>query len=227
MWRAVARARTSAWSTGEYSAADARHDVCQGKDSCGLQGAWAAKSGAGSLLREPLAGCVHVHVLEEGWECPFCETEALHHGPVALDSGEGAEVRVCVLRRFVQGSAGLSSPPPSPGCCSLVASGFCCHARDVFLHGKMFCDCGHRELHRLPTSLVDLAPTLRNCCPWRRWADRDALSSRCDRKAFQNDVHGHVAMGTGDVPSVNDATRDWHPFPVEHTDALQHQRRTL
>ena len=53
---------------------------------------------------------------------------------------------MCVLRRFVQSSAGLSSPAPSP------TSGFCCHARDVLLHGNVFCDCGHRELHRLPTS---------------------------------------------------------------------------
>ena len=51
---------------------------------------------------------------------------------------------MCVLRCFVQGSAGLSSTAPSP-----AAAG--CHARDVLLNGNVFCDCGHREMYRLPT----------------------------------------------------------------------------
>ena len=37
-------------------------------------------------------------------------------------------------------------------CRWLVASRFSCHARDDLLHANMFCDCGHRELHRLPIS---------------------------------------------------------------------------
>ena len=58
---------------------------------------------------------------------------------------------MCVLR-FVQDSAGLSSPAPSPAPSPAAASGFCCHACHVLLHGNVFCDCGHRELHQLLTS---------------------------------------------------------------------------
>ena len=37
-------------------------------------------------------------------------------------------------------------------CRWLVASRFCDRGHhDVFLHDNVFCDCGHRELHRLPT----------------------------------------------------------------------------
>ena len=41
------------------------------QDSCGFQGARAAKSDTGSLVRETLAGGVDVRVLEEGWERPL------------------------------------------------------------------------------------------------------------------------------------------------------------
>ena len=54
----------------------------------------------------------------EKWECPFGEAGALRHGPVGLDVGEDQNPPspggMCVLRRFVQNSAGLSSPAPSP-----------------------------------------------------------------------------------------------------------------
>ena len=61
------------------------------RTAAGSRGARAAQSGTGSLLRDPLAGCVDVRVLEEGWECLFCEAEALRRGPVTLDAGKGAE----------------------------------------------------------------------------------------------------------------------------------------
>ena len=59
---------------------------------------------------------------------------------------------MCVLRRFVQGSAGLSSPAPSPASAGSSPAGSATAVHhDVLLHGNVFCDCGHRELHRLPT----------------------------------------------------------------------------
>ena len=145
-------------SSTAHSAADAGHDVYQGQDSCGFQGARAAKSGTGSLVREPLAGCVDVRVFEEGWECPLCEAKALHHGPVGLDAGERAEPLLHLTRHvrlapLCTGLSWLIVTSTIASCRWLVASRFCdcCH-RDVLLHDNVFCDCGHRELHRLPTS---------------------------------------------------------------------------
>ena len=139
-----------------HFAADTGHDVCQGQDNCGFQGARAAKSGTGSLAREPLAGCVDVHVLEEGWESPFCEAAALRHGPVGHDAGKGAEP-LPHLRRHVRlaplctGLSWLVSTSTIASYRWLVASRFCDRGHhDVFLHDNVFCDCGHRELHRLP-----------------------------------------------------------------------------
>ena len=141
-----------------HSAADAGHDVCQGQDSCGFQGARGAKSGIGSFVREPLVGGVDVRVLEEGWECPLCEAEALRHGPVALDAGERAEPLLHLWRhvRLAPLCAGLSwlvVTSTIASCRWLVASRFCdCGHHDVLLHDNVFCDCGHHELHRLPMS---------------------------------------------------------------------------
>ena len=135
----------------------------------------------GVLCENHLREEVDVQVLEEGWECPFCEAEALHHGPVGHDAGEGAEPLLHLKRhvRLAPLCTGLSwlviartIVSTIASCRWLVASRFSwfcdCGHRDVLLHGNVFCDCGHRELHRLPTSppmLVALAPDLRRCGP--------------------------------------------------------------
>ena len=80
---------------------------------------------------------------------------------------------MCVLRRFVQGSAStIASCIASTiaSCRWLVASRFCCHARDALLHGNMVCDCGHRaaSIAHVAATLVDLAPPLQHRGPWRR-----------------------------------------------------------
>ena len=126
----------------------------------------------------------------------------------------------CVLRRFVQGSAGLSSPAPSPAPSPAVdGSSPAGSAAKLAMPPNEFCDCGHRELHRLPT----LPPR------WWIWP-----------QLFNTAVHGVDELAeplspinaTGrppnttctdtrpweqDVPSVHGATRDWHPPPDKHT----------
>ena len=136
-----------------HPAADAGHDVGRGQDSCGFQGARAAKSGTGSCeihLRE-VSMCV---CSKKGGSALFAKRR--HHGPVGLDTGDGAEPLLHVKRhvRLAKLCTGLSWLVVTSTIASsrwLVASRFCCHARDVILHGNVFCDCGHRELHRLPT----------------------------------------------------------------------------
>ena len=121
-----------------------------------------------------------MRVLEEGWECPLCEAEALRHGPVALDAGARAGTTPSP-RAACASCAALCRAQLAcrhqhrrqlhrqqlASCRWFVTSGFSCHARDDLLHGKLFCDCGHRDvllhsnvvcdcghrgLHRLPTS---------------------------------------------------------------------------
>ena len=197
-----------------HSAADAGHNVCQGHDSCGFQGARAPQSGTKSLLRDPIAGCVHVRVLEERWVCSFFEAETLRHGPAAHDAGEGAEpllhlrrhVRLAPLctrlsRLVVTSTSPAASPAASPavacsspaGSAAKLATPFCtatCSATAAIVH---------RELHPLPTS-----------SRWWIWPQLfdtavhgvGELPKR-SRNASQHDVHGHVAVGAGDVPSVH------------------------
>ena len=100
---------------------------------------------------------------------------------------------------------------------STIASRFSWHARDDLLHGNMFCDCGHRELHRLPTS------------PPRWWLRPqlfDTAVRPCRHSARLEGLPGHVAMGAEDVLSAHGATRDWSPPPVGHDAAIQDQRKT-
>ena len=111
----------------------------------------------GVLCENHLRGCVDVHVLEEGWERTFCEAEALPHGPVRHDAGKGAEP-LLHLRRHVHlaplctGLSWLVITSTIASCNWLVASRFCDRGHhDVLLHDNVLCDCGHRELHRLPT----------------------------------------------------------------------------
>ena len=126
------------------------------------------------LCESHLRKVVNVGELEEGWECPLCEAEALRHGPVGLEAGERAEP-LLHLRRHVRlaplctGLSWLVVASTIASCRWLVASRFCDRGhRDVLLHDNVFCDCGHRELHRMPTTLVAPAPDLRHCGPWRR-----------------------------------------------------------
>ena len=130
-----------------HSAADAGNDVCQGQDSCGFQGARAAESVTGSLLREPLAGGVDVRVLD-----------GRSGGTASWSSWERAEP-LLHLKRHVRlaplctGLSWLIIASTIASCCSLVASTPCdCGHHDVLLHDNVFSDCGHRELHRLPMS---------------------------------------------------------------------------
>ena len=110
----------------------------------------------------------------------FARAEALRHGPVGLDAGERAEP-LPHLRRHVRlaplctGLSCLSSPAPSPaaspapspaiagsspaGSAATLAMTFSmavCSATAVIAMSSCtatcFCACGHRELHRLPTS---------------------------------------------------------------------------
>ena len=115
---------------------------------------------------------------------------------------------MCVLRRFVQGSAGLSSTQhhrqaASASCRWFVTNGFLAMA---LLHSNMFGSARQRSatvvivrLHRLPTStpaLVDLAPALRHCGFLASMSSpRRCSPVNASGRPPQHDVPGHVAMG--------------------------------
>ena len=169
------------------------------------------------LCENHLAGGVDVRVLEEGWECPLCEAETLHHGPL-------------VLRRFVQGSAGFSSPAPSPApspaatgssparsATAVIAMSSCtatCSA-SVAIVSCIGCPRRHHAGGSGPRS-----STLRSMASMSR-------PRPCRHSVRLEGLPTRGAMGAEDVLSVHGATRDWSPHPVEHDAALEHQRRTL
>ena len=206
-----------------------------------------ARTAAGSKERgrpraEPEVFCEnHLRVCRcaRGWRCPFfCEAEALHHCPVGLDAGEGAEPltlgEMCVLRLFVQGSAGLSSPAPSPAA-SPAPSPAASPAPSPDVAASPASSAATLAMSSC-TATCSATAAIVSCigCPRRHHTGGSCLSSPTLRsmasmssiqrvwKASHHDVHGHVAMGAEDAPSVHGATRDWHPPPVEHADALLH-----
>ena len=106
-----------------------------------------------------------MRVLEEGWKYLFREADTPRHGPVALDAGKGAEPLLSPHAAYASCAALYRAQlarhrqhdrqhhrSTIVSCRWLVTSWSCCHGRDVLLHRNVLCDCGKRELHRLPTS---------------------------------------------------------------------------
>ena len=211
-----------------HSAADARHGVCQGQDSCGFQEARAAPE---VFCENHLRVCVDVCVLEEGWEVYFYFTKRRHCAMVQSRLTRAKEQNhsftsggMCVLRRFVQGSAGSSSPAPSPAPSPAAAGSS--PASSAAKLAMSSCTATHSATAAIVSCI--------GCS--RRHAGGSGSSYSTLRS-----MHGVVppVAATGgppittcadtwpwDLPSVHGATRDWHPLPVEHTAALQHQQRT-
>ena len=217
-----------------HTAADRRGTRClPGQDSCGFQGARAAKSGTGSLLREPFAAGVAMRS-----DCAMVQlglTRAREQNHSFTSSG------MCVLRRFVQGSAGLSSPAPSPAVAGSSPAGSAATLAMPFSTATLSATAAIAMSSCTATCSATSAIVSCIGCPRCHHAGgsgpssstlRSMASMRRSRhsarlEGLPHDVPRNLAMGAGDVPSVHGATRDWHPSPVEHSAVLQHQRRTL
>ena len=144
--------------------------LAQISDDCGFQGAWAIKSGTGSPQRDPLGkeGREGERRREERERCACARRTigvlffAKRRHCVMVQSGltqtrgqnhSFTSGGMSVLRRFLHGSAGLSSPTPSPAAAGSSPAGSVTAAITMSsLHDKVFCDCGHREPQRMPTA---------------------------------------------------------------------------